>query len=149
VPAVEGRRLQGVTYLSEKWRGRTPSPDFALIRAFVGGARQQGLLEGGEEAVRAAAREELGVLLGIRGDPVAEWVHLWRPGLPQYTLGHLTRLASAEQALAARAPAVRLAGASYHGIGLPDCVASGWRAADGLRAALAPRPSPAAGGSPP
>jgi oxygen-dependent protoporphyrinogen oxidase len=48
--------------------------------------------------------------------------------MPQYTLGHLDRLAVIEQRLAAH-PGLFAAGNAYRGIGVPDCIASGETAA--------------------
>ena len=48
--------------------------------------------------------------------------------MPRYTVGHLTRVAAIEEALTAW-PAVTVAGASYRGVGLPDCITQGHAAA--------------------
>ena len=52
----------------------------------------------------------------------------WREAMPRYTVGHLERVAAAERALADR-PEIVLAGAAFHGVGVPDCVARGRAAA--------------------
>ncbi len=44
--------------------------------------------------------------------------------MPQYTLGHLDRLAAIERRLAEH-PGLFVAGNAYRGIGTPDCIASG------------------------
>ena len=49
--------------------------------------------------------------------------------MPQYTLGHLDRLAVIDRRLAQH-PGLFVAGNAYRGIGLPDCIASGEQAAD-------------------
>jgi oxygen-dependent protoporphyrinogen oxidase len=49
--------------------------------------------------------------------------------MPQYTLGHLARLAGIEQRLAGL-PGLFVAGSAYRGIGLPDCIQSGEQAAE-------------------
>ncbi len=51
--------------------------------------------------------------------------------MPQYLLGHTGRVERIEQRLAAL-PGLRVAGASYKGVGVPDCIASGWAAADAV-----------------
>jgi oxygen-dependent protoporphyrinogen oxidase len=48
--------------------------------------------------------------------------------MPQYTLGHLDRLAAIERRLGHH-PGLALAGNAYRGVGLPDCIASGEAAA--------------------
>lgn len=137
VPAVERRRIMGVSYLSQKWEGRVPDQQFALLRAFIGGTNGQGLAGAGEERLLSVVREELAALLGIIAHPVLTRTHTWEKGLHQYTLGHLDRVAQAESALAAR-PGLALAGAAFHGIGLNECVESGRRAAEKVLASRAP-----------
>lgn len=129
VPSVERRRIMGVSYLSQKWEGRVPNGQFALLRAFVGGVNGQELALGGEDRLLAVVLEELATLIGIAARPLLVRTHSWEGGLHQYTLGHLDRVARAESALAAY-PGLALAGAAFHGIGLNECVESGRRAAE-------------------
>ena len=56
--------------------------------------------------------------------------------MPKYTVGHAGRLAAIDAEFAAR-PQWRLAGASYRGVGLPDCVTSGKTAAAAVLSELA------------
>jgi oxygen-dependent protoporphyrinogen oxidase len=44
--------------------------------------------------------------------------------MPQYTLGHLDRLAQLEAAVS-RYPGLVLTGAGYRGVGIPDCIRDG------------------------
>jgi oxygen-dependent protoporphyrinogen oxidase len=48
-------------------------------------------------------------------------VRHWPASLPQYFVGHATRVERAERLLHAL-PGLRLLGNSYHGVGLPDLV---------------------------
>jgi oxygen-dependent protoporphyrinogen oxidase len=48
--------------------------------------------------------------------------------LPQYSVGHLDRIAEIDRLLAG-IPGLALAGNAYRGVGLPDCIASGVEAA--------------------
>ena len=66
--------------------------------------------------------------MGINQEPLLTRVHRWQHGMPQYTLGHLDRLAAIEARLAHH-PHLALAGAAYRGVGIPDCIASGEEAA--------------------
>ena len=56
--------------------------------------------------------------------------------MPQYVLGHPERLERIEDALE-RLPGLRLAGAAYRGVGIPDCIHSGELAAESVVRALA------------
>jgi protoporphyrinogen/coproporphyrinogen III oxidase len=56
-------------------------------------------------------------------------VRRWPRGMPQYLLGHPERVARIEAACS-KHPGLYLAGNAFRGVGLPDCIASGERAAD-------------------
>lgn len=135
VPAVERRKIMGASYLSRKWMGRVPGPDFEMVRVFVGGPHGQELAMNGETALLTAAREELAAILGLTADPVHATTQLWAGGLHQYNVGHLQRIGRIEAALA-DSPSMQLAGAGLYGIGLNECVQSGRNAADAVLLAL-------------
>jgi oxygen-dependent protoporphyrinogen oxidase len=131
-PRAEGGPIVACTWVSSKWPGRAPE-GFVLIRAFVGRA-------GVEDAVSLSDRDLLGLVqgelhevLGTNDAPALSRIHRWPRGMPQYTLGHSARLAEVEHRLALY-PGLQVAGQSYHGIGIPDCIRSGERAADRLLA---------------
>ncbi|BDG62307.1 protoporphyrinogen oxidase [Caldinitratiruptor microaerophilus] len=129
VPAVERRRLMGVTYSSVKWEGRAPDGKHFLLRAFLGGPRDRGLVQAPDAHVVRIVRQELKEIAGIAAEPIFARVYRWEHGIHQYTLGHLERVAAIEGALA-RLPGLFLAGGAYHGIGIPDCIRSGEGAAE-------------------
>jgi oxygen-dependent protoporphyrinogen oxidase len=55
--------------------------------------------------------------------------------MPQYHVGHETRVQRIEAALSAF-PTLALAGSAYHGVGIADCVRTGEEAAKKVVAAL-------------
>jgi len=61
--------------------------------------------------------------------PADTRVTRWGGGLPQYTVGHLDRVARIRAAVAAQ-PGLAVAGAAYDGVGIPACVATARTAAD-------------------
>ncbi len=122
VPAGRGPRIRGVSYLSRKWAGRVPDDGFTLLRVFFPAGTAQ-------DAPVEMARAEILATVGVLAEPVRSWVRIHRQGLHLYTLGHLDRIAAAERALEA-SPGIALAGAGFYGVGLNECIASGWAAAD-------------------
>jgi oxygen-dependent protoporphyrinogen oxidase len=52
----------------------------------------------------------------------------WPQAIPQYTLGHTSRVAEIDR-LTALYPGLALAGASLHGVSVIDCLRDGGRAA--------------------
>jgi oxygen-dependent protoporphyrinogen oxidase len=67
--------------------------------------------------------------MGARGEPILSRVTAWENALPQYNVGHLDRVARIEAAIETIS-GLALAGASYRGVGIPDCIQSGWEAAE-------------------
>jgi oxygen-dependent protoporphyrinogen oxidase len=59
--------------------------------------------------------------------------------MPQYAVGHRGRIAEIERA-AVTLPAFELAGAMLRGVGIPDCVLGGERAAQAIFTQLGARP---------
>jgi len=137
VPAAEGRRITACTWSSAKFDGRAAA-GCALLRAFLGGPRGEHHLAADDDTLVAIAREELADLMGLDTtlacEPLLTAVHRHPRATPQYLVGHRERVAEMTAQLP---PGLALAGAAYHGIGIPDCIASGRRAADAVVAALA------------
>ena len=127
VPRVENRRINACTWSSIKWTHRAPQAAL-LIRGFVGGGHHEELvsLEDGELA--RIVREELRQIAGLAAEPLFFKVYRWFQGMPKYTVGHGERLAAIEER---RLPhrGLFLIGSSYRGIGIGDCVKSGFDAA--------------------
>ena len=139
VPHVQGRPVLASTWTSSKWANRAPD-DAVLLRFYIGRAGGRDGLSLPDEELVAIARQELRDVLGIDAEPIRHWVFRWPGGSPQYTIGHLDRVAEIEQNLTSM-PGLALAGCSYHGVGIPDCVRSGQRAARNVIAALSGRSS--------
>jgi oxygen-dependent protoporphyrinogen oxidase len=68
-------------------------------------------------------------LLKIKGEPLVVDIARWPQSMPQYTVGHIARVARID-ALAESQPNLALAGNAYHGVGIPQCIASGQGAAE-------------------
>lgn len=135
VPAVEHRRIIAASFASLKYPGRAPA-DNVLIRVFIGGATQAELLDRTDDELLSIAVEELSQLLDVHGNPIVTDVTRWPRSMPQYHVGHLARIARIEQSVA-KYPTLALAGNAYHGVGIPQCIASGLAAAERIAAACA------------
>lgn len=125
-PLVEGRKLMAATLSSTKWPGRAPEGK-VLMRGFVGGPHNQAIMAEPDERLAEIVLSELRDVLGVKGEPLFARVYRWEKGMPQYTMGHLGRVETIETRLA-EIPGLALAGGSYRGVGLPNCVESGERA---------------------
>lgn len=133
VPRSEGKRLLAATFVHNKFPHRAP-PDRALIRCFLGGSRDELVLELPDEEILRIVRDELGQILRLKAEPLFTRVYRWRAAMAQYTVGHLDRLQRIE-GLLKQLPGLALAGNGYRGIGVPDCVRSGEEAVQQILAA--------------
>lgn len=124
-PAVEKRPLTGVSLMSSKWPDRAPEGT-VLIRGFLGGPRDAGVLDASDEDLLELARTELVDLIGIRPEarPLYAKLFRWERGMPQYTLGHLDRVDEIER-LQRDMRGFALAGNAYRGVGVPNALESG------------------------
>ena len=104
-----------------------------MIRAFLGGALQPELLELDNQGLVDAAQYELKQLLGTRGSPRFTTIHRWLRSMPQYTLGHLDRVRTIGERMH-HLDGLELCGNGYEGVGIPDCIRAGQRAAERLLA---------------
>jgi oxygen-dependent protoporphyrinogen oxidase len=137
VPASEGRSMLACTFVHRKFLGRTP-PGKAVLRAFLGGMKNEALLAETDAALAATVRRELREILGddvvgIGVEPEHTRVSRWRRAMAQYAVGHQERMERIAARVAAL-PGLRLAGNAYDGIGIPDCIRLGRRAAKELLA---------------
>jgi protoporphyrinogen/coproporphyrinogen III oxidase len=124
-------RIGAVTFSSAKWPDRAPR-GASLLRVFV--ARGHEPLDGNDDHLTKRIREDLERVLGIVAEPILVRVDRQRETMPQYLVGHRARLDAAEAALAREQPGIALAGASYRGVGLTDCVAQAMAAAERVTA---------------
>jgi len=125
VPRAERTGILAGSWLSSKWPGRAPE-GHALLRAFIGGARDPHALERDDRDLIATSLNALRPLLGISGDPSLARVYRWNRANAQHEVGHLDRMAAIDRALA-RLPGVFVTGSAFRGVGIPDCVADGRR----------------------
>ena len=123
IPRRERRRIDAVVYTSAKLPSRAPAGT-SLLRVFFGGG-DPSLAVAPEAEVLAAVRAELRELLGLDAEPLDSVMARWPDSYAQADVGHLDRVAAIEKALP---PGVFVAGSSYRGLAVPDCVKQGRQA---------------------
>jgi oxygen-dependent protoporphyrinogen oxidase len=138
VPVVEGRSMLACTFVHRKFLGRTP-PGKAVLRAFLGGMKNEALMAAPDAELLATVRRELSEILGKKilppdAEPLHAQVTRWPRAMAQYAVGHQERMTRIHACVAAL-PGLKLAGNAYDGIGIPDCIRLGRKAARELIAA--------------
>jgi oxygen-dependent protoporphyrinogen oxidase len=130
VPRSETKRMIACTFVHNKFENRVPQ-DMALLRVFMGGARDPEAIDLTDAQIVELVRGQLREILKIEAEPRLLRVFKWHKAMPQYAVGHLLRVARLEMHMQ-RFPGLHLSGNAYHGVGIPDCVRSGRNAADAI-----------------
>ncbi|MBW2731787.1 MAG: protoporphyrinogen oxidase [Deltaproteobacteria bacterium] len=119
-PRREGLRLLGALFTSSIFVQRAPK-GHVLIRAMLGGARDENILQLDDEEILNAARHDLAQVLGLRGQPVMHRIFRHEHAIPQYNVGHGRLLQSLDDRLEAH-QGLLLTGNAFRGIGVNDCI---------------------------
>ena len=136
VPAVDGRPVKAVTFSSVKWPHlRSRADGLVFVRCSVGRIGEEAILQRDDQELSELAAADLAAATGVRGRPADAVVTRWGGALPQYTVGHLDRVARIQASLAAQ-PGLAACGAAYAGVGIPACVGTARAAADQVLAGL-------------
>lgn len=143
IPRAERGTLAACTWTNTKFAERA-GPGKVLLRAFLAGADADRALESSDESVAALADAELRQRMGFRPAPEASRAYRWPAAMPQYSVGHATRVSQIEERLL-RFPGLHLAGNGYAGLGVPDCIRRSERIAREIASGGASLTTPAAG----
>jgi oxygen-dependent protoporphyrinogen oxidase len=119
VPRLEKRSIMAATFSSIKFAHRAPEGK-ALLRCFVGGAKNEAIVSWEDDKLLAAVQGDMKEILKITGAPFFARIYRWHKSMPQYILGHEARLSRIEQGLA-KHPGLFVTGSAYRGIGISDC----------------------------
>ncbi len=123
IPAKEKRNIMAATWTSSKFAHRAPE-GAVLLRCFVGGAKNQDMVFKTDDEILGLIRADLGDIMGIAAGPKLARIYRWERAMPQYTIGHESRLKAIEQ-LVADAGNLHICGSAYRGIGISDSINSG------------------------
>ncbi|GBE03447.1 protoporphyrinogen oxidase [bacterium BMS3Abin09] len=128
VPSIEKRRILGTLWDSSIFPNRA-SGETVLLRTMIGGAKHPEMKDYDDNKISDIAFEELRPLLGLKKDPDMLRVYRWEKAIPQYIPGHIDKLKMIDEHMK-KYPGLYLTGNAYKGIGINDCVMSGYRIAD-------------------
>jgi oxygen-dependent protoporphyrinogen oxidase len=131
VPRGEGRHITASTWTSSKWLHTAPKGK-RLIRCYVGRAGDEQRLELPDDELTAAVQRDLFDLMGLAATPEFVEITRLRHSMPQYPVGHIDAITSLRKHIADEYPDLQITGAAFGGVGLPDCVEQGKKAAFAL-----------------
>jgi len=128
IPKVEGFKILGTIFSSSLFPNRAPAGHLTLT-SYLGGERYPELAALPPAQLFEITREDLRVLLGVRGTPTFRHCVLYQRAIPQYNVGY-GRFRQLMNELELKAPGFFLAGHYRDGISLSDSLISGCAAAD-------------------
>ncbi len=120
VPQVENRKILGCIWSSTLFPNRAPANGIALT-TFVGGMRQPQLLEQDDQQLSKTVLGELGAILNLKGRPDVIRIKRWEKAIPQYEIGHQSRIATLDN-FEANHPGIFISGNYREGISVGDCI---------------------------
>lgn len=120
VPPNQGRDVLGCIWTSSVFDGFAPEGN-VYLRTMIGGAIHPEYVEQSDNQLMDYMRKDVFSTMGISTEP--EFVKIFRHphGIPQYGLNHGEVLSAIEEAESEHT-GLHLAGNSYHGISMNDCV---------------------------
>jgi oxygen-dependent protoporphyrinogen oxidase len=128
--AMGGRPLSvtACTWVSRKWPDARYR-DRAVVRAFVGRAGDETILQRTDPELVATVVHDLDAVLPLGAAPEAAGLIRWPRSMPQYEVGHAERVRRIGAGVDAL-PGLALAGSAYGGVGIADVVRTAGDAAE-------------------
>jgi len=133
-PRGEGLRTLGSIWNSSLFAGRAPE-GWVCMTNFIGGATDTEAVKLGDEELIRVVHNDLSKVLGISGEPRRLPITRYERAIPQYTLGHATRVERIESELR-NTPGLWIAGNYLRGISLGDCIKQAERVAVEINQAI-------------
>jgi protoporphyrinogen/coproporphyrinogen III oxidase len=114
------------TWTSRKWQ-HTSSQGNLLMRLFYKSSLPsfEDLKVLDKEELLQVAMKDIKKSLGIASKPVMSEITYWNNSMPNYSINHPETVQSIERNLIEAYPGIFIAGSSYYGVGIPDCIENG------------------------
>ncbi|WP_442597326.1 protoporphyrinogen oxidase [Neobacillus sp. D3-1R] len=118
------------TWTSRKW-AHTSAGGNLLVRLFYksSSAEYERLQQMGQEELLQVALHDINKSLGINAELLASEVTVWSESMPNYLITHPQSVKALENKMETIYPGIIIAGCSYYGVGIPDCIENGERTA--------------------
>jgi oxygen-dependent protoporphyrinogen oxidase len=133
VPRSEGLRTLGTVWNSSLFPERAPE-GCVLLTSFVGGATDPQAVALSADEISAIVHREIRPILSICGVPAFSSVHIYPRALPQYNIGHTTRVGSLARESSFFLN-LRLVGNYLRGPAIGACIEQALAVADEMRIA--------------
>jgi protoporphyrinogen/coproporphyrinogen III oxidase len=119
--------ITACTWTHKKWPHSTPEGK-VLLRCYVGRAGDEAVVDLSDSQIEKIVLQDLNKIMDISMEPEFTIVSRWKDAMPQYTVGHKDRLETMQSDVKRELPGLFIAGSSFEGLGLPDCIDQGEKA---------------------
>ncbi|KZZ84529.1 protoporphyrinogen oxidase [Bacillus sp. SJS] len=119
-----GYSITACTWTNKKWPHTAPE-DKVILRAYVGKPGDETIVDQTDEQLVNIVLEDLKKAMDITGLPEDYVVSRWKQAMPQYNVGHRDNVQRIYNYVSREYAGLFLAGASFEGVGLPDCIDQG------------------------
>jgi protoporphyrinogen/coproporphyrinogen III oxidase len=116
--------ITACTWTHKKWPHTAPEGK-VLIRCYLGKSGDETIVDLSDDQIQQIVLEDLEKIMNLDGDPDFTVVTRYKDSMPQYTVGHQERTQSLYRDLEAELPGVFIAGSSFEGLGIPECIEQG------------------------
>ncbi|MBS2968270.1 protoporphyrinogen oxidase [Metabacillus sp. KIGAM252] len=127
-----GYSITACTWTNKKWPHTAPA-DKVILRAYVGKAGEETIVDQTDEQLVKIVLEDFKKAMEITGLPEDYVVSRWKKAMPQYNVGHMENVRRIYSFVSKQYPGLFLAGASFEGVGLPDCIDQGKASVEQVR----------------
>lgn len=128
--------ITSCTWSHRKWGNVSPE-GHELLRVYIGRVGDESIVELPDSEIEKIVLQDLERAVGLDAKPLLTTVARWKEAMPQYTIGHESRMSTMKKQFYQEFPNVFLTGSSYEGISIPDCVLQGRNTAEQLLNQLA------------
>ncbi|MEK4178103.1 protoporphyrinogen oxidase [Aeribacillus sp. FSL K6-1121] len=122
-----GYTITACTWTNKKWPHTAPKGK-TLLRAYVGKAGDEAVVDEPDDVIIQTVLDDLNRLMPVKGEPIFSIVTRLREAMPQYIVGHLDNIRNIKSIMGQKYPGIYLTGASFEGLGIPDCIDQGKKA---------------------
>jgi protoporphyrinogen/coproporphyrinogen III oxidase len=119
--------LTAGTWTHKKWPHTAPEGK-ALLRCYLGKSGDETIVDLSDDEIEQIVLEDLSKIMDIEGEPEFTIVSRYKNSMPQYTVGHRERIQGMYEQAEASLPGLFIAGSSYEGVSIPDCIVQGEKA---------------------
>ncbi|MBN8192541.1 protoporphyrinogen oxidase [Bacillus sp. NTK074B] len=116
--------LTAGTWTHKKWPHTAPDGK-ALLRGYLGKSGDETIVDLSDDHIEQIVMDDLSKIMDIEGQPDFTIVSRYKNSMPQYTVGHRERIREMIDEAEESLPGVFIAGSSYDGLSIPDCIGQG------------------------